>query len=54
MMYALHEGWDVGRALTLAHASAAASLRAISTTDSVVPWRDCLALADRWGWRTPI
>ena len=54
MMYGLHEGWTVGRAVELAHASAAASLRAISTTDSVVPWRDCLALADDWGWREPI
>jgi sugar/nucleoside kinase (ribokinase family) len=50
-LYALHEGWSVDRALALAHAVAAASLRSISTTDSIEPWSKCLALADMWGWR---
>lgn len=54
MMYGLHEGWEVDRALGLAHAAAAASLRAMSTTASVAPWRDCLALAEGWGWRAAI
>jgi sugar/nucleoside kinase (ribokinase family) len=50
-LYAQHEGWSVERTLVLAHAVAAASLRAISTTDAVETSSQCLALADRWGWR---
>jgi sugar/nucleoside kinase (ribokinase family) len=50
-LYAFHEGWSVEEALKLAHASAAASLREISTTASVESWSGCLALAQRWGWR---
>ncbi|MFO1121427.1 MAG: carbohydrate kinase family protein [Hyphomicrobiales bacterium] len=52
MMYGVHEGWEVGRSLELAHASAACSLRSLATTGSIEPWQDCLALADRWGWRS--
>ncbi len=51
MLYGLHEGWSVEGALTLAHASAAASLRSLSTTGAVESWRNCLDLANRWGWR---
>jgi sugar/nucleoside kinase (ribokinase family) len=54
MLLALHDGADLDAALTLAHASAAASLRAVSTTDGVAPRAACLALADRWGWREAI
>ncbi|HMN84886.1 MAG TPA: PfkB family carbohydrate kinase [Bauldia sp.] len=50
-LYAYHEGWTLDRMLALAHATAAASLREISTIGAIMPWRDCLALADRWGWR---
>jgi sugar/nucleoside kinase (ribokinase family) len=50
-LYARHEGWPLDRMIALAHAVAAASLRAISTTDAVESWAGCLALADRWGWR---
>ena len=50
-VYGFHEGWSIDDALTLAHAVAAASLREISTTASVVTWSECLALAQRWGWR---
>ena len=35
----------------LAHAAAAASLRSISTTGAVEPWRRCLEIAADWGWR---
>ena len=52
MLYGLHEGWNVEDALTLAHASAAASLRSLSTTGAVEPWRKCLELANQWGWRS--
>jgi sugar/nucleoside kinase (ribokinase family) len=51
LIYAIHEGWSAEDALQLAHAVAAASLREISTTASIEPWSDCLALASRWGWR---
>ena len=47
-----HEGWPMQKSLRLAHASAAASLRAESTTAAVLPWNECLAQADRWGWRS--
>lgn len=50
-VYAFHEGWSVEKALKLAHAVAAASLREISTTAAIAPWSECLALAEKWGWR---
>jgi sugar/nucleoside kinase (ribokinase family) len=50
MLYGLHEGWDMRRCLALAHASAAASLRGASTTDTVEKWQTCLQLAEGWGW----
>ena len=54
MLYGLHEGWRIDEALTLAHASAAASLRSLSTTGAVESWRKCLELAGLWGWRTQV
>jgi sugar/nucleoside kinase (ribokinase family) len=50
-LYGMHEGWDPQRALLLGHCAAAASMRAVSTTTGVKPWRECLALADLWGFR---
>jgi len=50
-LYGFHEGWSLEATLALAHATAAASLREISTVGAVVSWRECLALAERWGWR---
>ncbi len=52
MLFGHHEGWSLEKSLRLAHASAASSLRSASTTEAVLPWRDCLALAETWGWRT--
>jgi sugar/nucleoside kinase (ribokinase family) len=51
MLFGIHEGWPLDRSLALANATAAASLRAITTNGAVENWRDCLALAERWGWR---
>jgi len=51
MLLGIHEAWPLDRCLALAHATAAASLRSVTTNGSVENWRDCLALADRWGWR---
>lgn len=51
MLYGLHEGHSIEDALILAHASAAASLRSLSTTGAVEHWSKCLELANQWGWR---
>ena len=53
-LYGYHQGWSLEDSVALAHATAAASLRAISTTGSVESWRACLELAERWGWRDGI
>ena len=52
MLFGHHEGWGLEKSLRLAHASSASSLRSPTTTEAVLPWRDCLALAEKWGWRT--
>jgi sugar/nucleoside kinase (ribokinase family) len=52
MLFGHHEGWNLKQTVKLAHASSASSLRSASTTESVLPWKDCLALAEKWGWRT--
>jgi sugar/nucleoside kinase (ribokinase family) len=51
VLHALHREQPLEAALVLGHAAAAASVRAINTTGSVDAADDCLALADRWGWR---
>src|SRR5260370_266068 len=51
MLYALHEDWPIGESLRLAHACAAASMRAVSTTEGVGTVAECLVLADKWGLR---
>lgn len=54
VIYALHEGRPLEDAVSLGHATAAASLRGVTTTGSVVTWKECLALAARWGWRDEV
>ncbi len=54
MLYGVHQHWSVPDALLLACATAAASLRALSTTGAIAPWQDCLALVQQWGLRPPI
>jgi len=51
ILFGMHEKWPLADSLALAHASAAASLRSITTNGSVENWKKCLALAERWGWR---
>ena len=51
MLYGIHEGWTAADSISLAHASAATSLRSIATTGSVASWQECLKLANEWGWR---
>jgi sugar/nucleoside kinase (ribokinase family) len=54
MILAIHEGWRLDDALKLAHATAAASLRSVTTNGAVVDWRECMRLAVQWGWREEI
>jgi sugar/nucleoside kinase (ribokinase family) len=49
----LHEGWPVERCLRLAVASAAACVRSPNTSDGIRPAGQCLAEADRAGYRQP-
>jgi len=51
MLYALHEQWPIRECLELAHATSAASMRAVSTTAGVATVGECLALAKQWGFR---
>ena len=51
LLFGDHEGWPLHESMKLANACAAASLRSPSTTEAVVPWQECLALAEGWGWR---
>jgi sugar/nucleoside kinase (ribokinase family) len=51
MLYGLHEQWPILKCLELAHASAAASMRAVSTTAGVATVAECLKLAKQWGFR---
>jgi len=53
-LYGFHEGWAAAECLALAHATAGASLRGISTTGTVETWQTCLALAQQWGAREAI
>lgn len=54
MLYAVLKEWPLAEALALAHTAAAASLRRVGTTDGVLGWRECLALAGQWGWRPEV
>ncbi len=47
-----HEFHPVEECLRLGSVVAAASLRHPSASGGVLPWEDCLALAETWGWRT--
>ena len=49
--YGLHEAWRLDDCLVLGLCAAAAALGALSTTGSVGTVAECLALAERWGWR---
>ena len=50
-VYGWHEGLSLEDALSLGHACAAASMRAVSTTLGVATAGECLALARRYGFR---
>lgn len=54
VLYGLHQDWSAKDAIELGHATAAASVRGLGTTETVVGWQDCLALASHFGWRKEI
>ncbi len=54
VLYGLHEDWSLAETMALGHATAAASIRGLGTTDAVQSWQECLELAAQWGWREPI
>jgi sugar/nucleoside kinase (ribokinase family) len=54
LLYGVLKEWSLEDSLVLAHSVAAASLRALSTVEGVAPWKECLALAEQWGWREAI
>ena len=51
MLYGLERDWPIGDGLRLAHATAAASMRKVSTTEGVGTVAECLALTERYGFR---
>lgn len=53
-LYGIHEDWSMDAALELAHATAAMSLRGLSTCSAVDTYQICLAQARRWGHRQAI
>lgn len=52
VLYALHEGWPLARALELGVCAAAASLGHPSCSASVAPADECLELGRRFGYRS--
>ncbi|WP_374378717.1 carbohydrate kinase family protein [Dongia sp.] len=51
LLYGIHEGWAVSAALELAHATAAMSLRGLSTCAAVETHEACLKQARAWGFQ---
>jgi sugar/nucleoside kinase (ribokinase family) len=51
VIYGLHEGWPVAECLRLAAASAAACVQGQNTSDGIGAAEDCLADAQKWGYR---
>jgi sugar/nucleoside kinase (ribokinase family) len=54
LIYGMHESWPLDDAIALGHAAAAASLRGMGTSDAVENWKQCLLLANQWGWRSDL
>ncbi len=51
-LYGVHEEWSIDDSLELAHVVAAASLRSVTTTGSVVSIEQCREFASRYGRRS--
>lgn len=52
VLYGLHESWDLAECLKLGHAASAACLRSVETYTSVQNVKCCMALTEKWGWRS--
>lgn len=51
-LFALHEGWDISEALSLAHSAAAISLTSATTVGGMLPWQQCLVHAEKLSYDT--
>lgn len=51
VLLGVHEGWDMESCLDLGVCAAAASLSHVTCSDGVLPHRECLALANLYGYR---
>jgi sugar/nucleoside kinase (ribokinase family) len=54
LLYGVHEGWQVSAALELAHATAAMSLKGLSTCAAVQSHQACLEQARIWGFHPTV
>lgn len=52
VVYGLHEGWDVQECLKLGVATAAQNIKSFATAQDVKPYKDTLAEADAYGYRS--
>jgi sugar/nucleoside kinase (ribokinase family) len=52
VLYGRHEQWPLEECLVLGLCAGASALGSVSTTTSVGTVAECLALVERWGWRT--
>lgn len=50
-IFGLHKGWELQRCLELGVCTAATSLRAVTCSTAVKPWKSCLAFGRRFGFR---
>lgn len=46
----VHFGWNMGECLKLGVCAAAQSLTSASASDGMLPWKECLSLADKYGF----
>ncbi|MGK6352191.1 carbohydrate kinase family protein [Parapedobacter sp. DT-150] len=51
VLLGVHEDWDMEASLNLGVCAAASSLSHVTCSDGVLPYRDCLTLADRFGYQ---
>jgi len=51
LIFGLLKAWPLERAVRLAHAAAAQCLLSLSTNEALGPAAECLALAEKWGFR---
>ncbi|MDR3514247.1 MAG: carbohydrate kinase family protein [Azospirillaceae bacterium] len=54
VLWGVHQDWALDDSLVLGLCAAASALCSVSTTGSVAPVAECLALPARWGWRAAL